>query len=183
MPALLTIGYGNRPLDELTDLLKAHDAEWVVDVRSVPSSRFMSEYNRPALERGLRERGLRYLFMGNELGGRPSRDDAYDEDGRVDYRARREQPDFVEAIGRLVDGAVKGHTLALLCSELRPHECHRAKLIAADLVERGIDVRHIDERGQAVSHEAVLARLGGGQLGLLGDDSDVHRSRRSYRVA
>lgn len=178
-----TIGYGNRSVTELMELLGTHGVEWVIDVRSVPSSRFMPEFNRSALERSLREHGLRYLFMGDELGGRPSRDDAYDEDGRVDYRARRAQNDFIQAVGRLVDGSKKGHSIGLLCSELRPEECHRTKLVAAALVERGIEMTHIDERGAAVSHDAVMGRLDAGQLGLLGEDPDMHRSRRSYRVA
>jgi uncharacterized protein (DUF488 family) len=180
---LYTIGYGNRTIAETTALLAPSRIHWVVDVRSTPGSRFMPEYNRATLERELRQRGFRYVFMGDDLGGRPERDDAYDQDGRVDYRTRRTHPEFIQAVDRLATGAASGHMIALICSELRPEDCHRTKLVAAALVARGIDVKHIDEHGDVVDHDEVLSRLDGGQLGLLGEDPELHRSRRPYRVA
>jgi uncharacterized protein (DUF488 family) len=75
----------------------------------------------------------------------------------------------------------EGHRLALLCSEARPTDCHRSKLLAEMLVERGVPVTHIDEDGNLVEHAEIAARLHGSQLSFVAEA--LGRSRRAYRPA
>jgi hypothetical protein len=65
-----------------------------------------------------------------------------------------------------------------MCSELRPEECHRAKLIGEALHRDGVPVAHVDETGTIVGHEQVTRRLTGGQLQLFGHS---FTSRRRYK--
>ena len=67
---ILTIGYGLREIVELIALLERHGVEYVGDVRSVPYSR-RPEYAREQFERLLGAAGIRYVFLGDTLGGRP----------------------------------------------------------------------------------------------------------------
>src|ERR1051325_6204133 len=145
--ALLTLGYGTRSEEEMLALLDRHDIEYVVDVRSTPWSRYRPEFSQDRLARSLRAQGIRYVFMGVELGGRPDDPDCYDGEGRVDYRACERRPAFREGLARLSSAWAAGHAVALLCSEGRPEDCHRTKLVAAALVKAGVDIRHIDGRG------------------------------------
>ncbi len=46
----------------------------IADVRSVPYSRYTSQFDREALHAELKEAGIAYSFLGKELGARP--DDA-----------------------------------------------------------------------------------------------------------
>lgn len=182
-PSLLTFGYGSRSEEETFALLVGYGIEYVIDVRSSPWSRYRPEFSRDHLVLSLRDHGIRYLFMGNELGGRPDDPACYDDDGRVDYGACARRPAFREGILRLRNAWEDGHSVALMCSEGRPEDCHRTKLVAAALIEVGVEIRHIDECGTLQSHGEVLDRLRGPQTTLLEDPSLIAKSRGRYRAA
>ncbi len=131
---IFTIGHGGRTLDEIVEQLRDKGVRFVVDVRSQPYSRYQPEFSRDALEKGLAGAGLRYIFMGNQLGGRPDDPSCYTENGNVDYDQCRERPLFREGIQRILTGCERGYYLALLCSEGNPKNCHRSGLIGEALV-------------------------------------------------
>jgi len=175
-PPLFTIGYGSRSLDRLAESLRGHGVECLVDVRSAPYSRFRPEFSRVNLEPLLGARGLRYVFQGDSLGGRPEDPDCY-VDGKVDYDQVRRRAAFQKGLDRLEKALEQGMRVSLLCSEGRPEECHRSKLIGVALAERGIAVAHIDEDGVLVTQEQVIERLTGGQLNLFGESGFTSRKR------
>ena len=80
---IYTIGHSNHPLEAFIALLERHRIEEVADVRTYPRSRYNPCFNRDALERALARLGVRCLFLGAELGGRPADPACYDETGRV----------------------------------------------------------------------------------------------------
>jgi uncharacterized protein (DUF488 family) len=181
--SLVTFGYGARSLAEVLGLLSTHRIEYLVDVRSVPWSRYRPELSQDQLPSALGAQEVRYVFMGDVLGGRPDDPSCYDQDGRVDYRACEQLPAFRRGVKRLRDGWEAGHSMALMCSEGRPEDCHRTKLVAAALVDAGVDVKHIDERGQVLSQGEVLNRIRGSQIALIDDPDLLLKSRHSYRPA
>jgi uncharacterized protein (DUF488 family) len=184
-PLLATLGYGKRSIGEVIDLLKLHEVEYLVDVRSAPWSRYHPDFSHDALRDHLKAQEIGYLFLGKELGGRPDDASCYDASGRVDYEACTRRPAFQHGIDRLSEAWRQGRRVALLCSESRPEECHRSKLLGPALVERGIEVTHLDEDGSPVSQEEVMARLSNGQLGLFEDvpAAKAVRSRKRYPQA
>ncbi|HXG09285.1 MAG TPA: DUF488 family protein [Gemmataceae bacterium] len=97
---VLTIGYGSRTVEEFIGTLERHAVQYLIDVRSRPRSRFRPECCQEPLDRALRTAGIRYVFMGDTLGGRPSDPSCYT-DGRVDYAKCREKPFFQEGLARL----------------------------------------------------------------------------------
>jgi uncharacterized protein (DUF488 family) len=178
---VLMVGYGLREVDELIELLRLHRVEYLGDVRSVPFSRHRPAFSKEPLERALRDANIRYVFLGDTLGGRPADPSCYDEEGHVDYAQCRMSPVFETGIERVSSAAAHGHRLVLMCSEARPTDCHRTKLLAEMLVERGVHVQHLDEHGELVEHAEIAARLRGPQLSLIADG--LGRSRRPYRAA
>lgn len=134
----------------------------MIDVRSVPYSSYHNQYNRENLEQSCAEFGLKYLFLGEQLGGKPGEADL-DQFGRADYKKMAKNPDFIEGITRLEVAQKKGISLALMCAELRPETCHRSKLIGAALCDRGIELVHIDEGAKLLSQTEALKRLDSGQ--------------------
>ncbi len=86
-----TIGYGNRPFSEFVGLLRHYSIQFLVDIRSQPYSRFKPEFSKEQLEKQLKQCGIRYVFMGDTLGGRPNDRTCY-VDGKVDYARLREKP-------------------------------------------------------------------------------------------
>jgi uncharacterized protein (DUF488 family) len=179
---VLTLGYGSRTIEDLTRLLRRHNVGFVVDVRSIPWSRFRPEFSQDRLIPALREHGVRYLFMGEELGGRPEDPACYDDEGHVDYRACAHRAAFQAGIGRLRAASAAGHSLAIMCSEARPEDCHRTKLVGRALAAAGVDVQHVDQHGQLRSQDDILDRLRGSQMNLLEGDERLLKSRGRYRV-
>ncbi len=70
-----------------------------------------------------------------------------------------------------------------MCSEGKPTECHRTKLVAEELVRIGVPVSHIDERGVERSHEAVMDSITNGQGTLFGASAAAAKSRKKHRAA
>ncbi len=160
-----TIGYGDRTVQEMVDLLHLHEIGHVFDVRSMPYSRFNPDFTKVSLERLLPEAGLRYKFMGAFLGGRPRDAECYVH-GKVSYGILAGNPEFLLGLERVMAAAERGERIALLCSELRPERCDRSKLIGTELDKRGFAVLHIDERGRMLTQAQVVARITGGQADL-----------------
>jgi uncharacterized protein (DUF488 family) len=139
---VFTIGHSNHSAKQFMDLLRRHGIEVLVDTRSRPYSRHAPHFNARDIEATLAGDGIRYLFLGLELGGRPEEKEFYDAQGRVNYAlVERSQP-FLDGIHRL-EKEIGTHKVALLCSEEDPTRCHRRLLVGRALSERGIAIRHI----------------------------------------
>jgi len=79
--------------------------------------------------------------------------------------------------------------IALMCSEAKPQECHRTKLIGNTLAEQKIDVAHIDEAGATKTQlqiNQIIQVLTDEQPTLLSQEwlvtnnKKVGRSRKKY---
>jgi uncharacterized protein (DUF488 family) len=163
--AIYTIGYGQRSVAEVIGLLQLYGVEYLIDVRSQPYSRFNPEFSKDALETRLKEAGLRYVFMGDTIGGRPTDRDCY-VNGKVDYGRLRERDFYKDGIKRLHAALEKQLTVALLCSEAKPQECHRSKLLGETLDQEGVEVRHIDEDGALKTQADAMLEITHGQQTL-----------------
>ncbi len=166
-PALYTVGHSNQSLDALIGLLRQHGIAALVDVRSVPRSRYAPQFDREALRAALAAAGMRYAFMGAELGGRPRDVHFYDADGRVLYGRLAESDSFQRGIVQIEQARERRRT-ALLCSEEDPRGCHRRLLIARVLATRGVPVQHIrgDGRVETEANLIAAAQKQGDQLAL-----------------
>jgi uncharacterized protein (DUF488 family) len=173
---IYTVGYGARTLDALVETLQTHRITTVVDVRSAPYSRFKPEFSKDALERALKQHGLRYVYLGDALGGRPADPDCYVDD-RVDYERVKQKDSYRSGIERLRAAWQRGMRFVILCSEGKPEQCHRSKLIGESLTALAIPVAHIDENDQLRSQVEILERLTAGQLSLFGDYEFTSRKR------
>jgi uncharacterized protein (DUF488 family) len=177
---LFTIGYGARTLEEFIATLKANDIEYLIDVRTAPYSKFKPDFSKDFLQHHLERAGLRYLFMGDALGGQPE-DPACHTNGKVDYDKVRAQAFFRAGLERLRKAFAQPRRVVLMCSEGRPEQCHRSKLIGEALAAAGVPVCHIDEDGQLLTHRQVIDRLTQGQMDLFGPVPFTSRKRYGPR--
>lgn len=176
--ALWSVGHSNHSLEQFASLIREERIEFLVDVRSYPYSRIAPQFNRESLQDAMAERGIRYLFMGLELGGRPLREDQYDSAGHALYGQMAAETGFQRAVDRLLVGA-HDHRLALLCSCGRPTECHRRLLVGRVLCQRGAELRHILPDGSVEIEQSVALPDLEPQASLFGHDPDPWRSTRS----
>ena len=183
MSSFFTIGHSNHAVELWLALLRQHRVEVVVDTRSSPFSKYVPQFDRELMQRSLEEAGIRYLFLGAALGGRPANPAYYDAKGRVLYSQLREDAHFQAAIARLENG-MERFRVALVCGEENPAHCHRRLLIGRVLTERGHTMLHIRGDGRIESDETVAAEarkpLVGNQPALFAElDEDQWRSTAS----
>lgn len=157
---IYTIGHSNHTEDTFLSLLAQHDISAVVDVRSMPYSRYSSQFNRPVIENRLKERDIDYHFMGQRLGGRSDDPGDYDPDGQVRYDLLSKSCGFTDALESVIRGSTE-HRLVLMCSEGRPEDCHRSLLLAEELRiwHQPIEVVHILPDGSTQTHEELRQRV------------------------
>ncbi len=167
MTTIFTVGHSRHAPADFLALLRAHEVELLVDVRSSPRSR-APHFDKLSLEQLLVDHGCHYAFLGRQLGGRPDDRALYRDDGSVDYALRAAAPDFVDGILQLV-ALSRGRCTAILCAEEDPARCHRRLLVAPALVRVGVNVGHIRGDGRLEPEEAPVAVPSSRQLGLFGD--------------
>lgn len=154
---LFTIGRSNHPIEAFIELLCRHSVTAVGDVRSHPYSRYVPQYSREPLKVSLSQVGIAYVFLGKELGAR-SEDPACYKQGKVQYDCLANQPQFAEGVKRVIEGMRK-HSIALLCAEKDPLDCHRTLLVARKLHEAGLEIAHIHADGSLEDHKTLESRL------------------------
>ena len=154
---LLTVGHSNHTIDVFITLLKNHSVSAIADVRSSPYSRFAPQFNREPLERTLLQEGIKYVFLGRELGARREEPHCYDgKKARYDLIAKSSL--FKSGLERVMRGSTD-HKIALMCSEKDPITCHRMVLICRELKPTGIIMEHILEDGSLQTTEEAEARM------------------------
>jgi uncharacterized protein (DUF488 family) len=159
MSSFITIGHSSHDFHSWLALLLQHGVEVVVDARSSPYSKYVPQFDKELMQRSLEEAGIRYLFLGAELGGRPANPAYYDDKGRVLYSRLHEDAQFRAAISRLESG-IERFRVALVCGEEDPAHCHRRLLIGRVLCEHGHTMLHIRGDGRLESDETVAAEAG-----------------------
>jgi uncharacterized protein (DUF488 family) len=154
-----TIGHSDHTIEAFIGLLQRHDITLVVDVRSQPYSRWVHQFNRELLVRDLQDAELGYRFMGDVLGGRPDDAGLYDPGGEhPDYQRLEQTPAYKAGIERLLELA-KEERVVVMCSEGDHHHCHRHLLLTQTLLERGVQILHIQPDGTTVRGSQIPRQL------------------------
>ena len=173
MLSLYTIGHSTRSLDELIEVLKAHQIQTLVDIRSIPMSRRLPHFNRESLEKALPTAGIHYVWM-KELGGRRKklREDspniALRNESFRNYADHMLTDEFLRGIAELLKLAEQGRT-AYMCAERVYFRCHRM-MVSDWLVAHGHAVLHVDGTGPVRPHKLMAeARVIDGELIYRGD--------------
>jgi uncharacterized protein (DUF488 family) len=154
-----TVGHSDHTTDALLLLLQQHGIALVVDVRSQPYSQWVPQFNRENLARDLQAAGIRYVFLGDSLGGRPKDRKLYDPDQEhPNYERLASSPEYLAGIEQLLQLAAKERA-AILCSEGDHHRCHRGLLITPTLLAREARVLHIAPDGTLADPQAEPKQL------------------------
>ena len=150
---IYTIGHSNHTQEKFLDLLTKAHIVFIVDVRSNPNSKWSIFANRGEIEKVLELIGIKYVYLGNELGGHPSDPDCYDaKTEKVDYLAIQKKEYFKRGIRRILD-YLKEHDVCIMCAEENPSSCHRHLLVGAVLRQEGVTILHIRGDGRFQTDE------------------------------
>lgn len=177
---LYTIGHSTRTFDALVDALRSFGIRILVDVRTIPRSRHVPQFNRESLSRRLPRRGVRYTHLA-ALGGlrRPRPDSgntAWRNAGFRGFADYMETSEFAAALAELRTLAKDVGPAAFMCAEALPWRCHRS-LVADALIARGDTVAHIMAPGKAPPHVLTpWARVDGGRVTYPGKPAGGERT-------
>lgn len=142
---IYTIGHSTHPLDAFVRMLQTNGIRRLVDIRSIPRSRYNPQYEQSALILSLPAQGIEYVYL-KALGGlRPAQKDSVNLGWRNasfrNYADYMQTPVFEDGLDALIRLADEKPT-AIMCAEALPWRCHRS-LVADALLARGIQVLNI----------------------------------------
>ncbi len=159
MKTIYTIGHSTHPINLFLKLLSVNKINCVVDVRSMPYSKYASQYNAKELKHFLKDNGIHYVFMGKEFGARQSDETFYNKDGYLDFAKVIQSTLFREGMDRITEGLNKGLSIVLMCTEKDPIDCHRSILVARAFYNLEHEIINIRENGEHETQDQVYERL------------------------
>ena len=164
---IYTVGHSTHPIDEFIRILHGHGIRRLVDVRTIPRSRYNPQFNRENLPTSLEAAGIVYDHI-RGLGGlrHPQRDSINAGWRNASFRGfadYMQTPEFYRNLDKLIELASKGST-AIMCAEAVPWRCHRS-LIADALAARGMTVQEILSVAKSQPHSLTpFAKVDGTQV-------------------
>lgn len=152
---IFIIGYSTHSIEEFIDWLKAHGIEKVIDIRSIPKSRYSPAFNQADLRTALKKVKIGYRHL-KELGGLRHADKNSINTGWINASFRgfadyMQTEAFRNGMEKL-EGIAGKKRCALMCAEGVPWRCHRS-LIADVLVLKKWKVFHIQSKKTAKLHK------------------------------
>lgn len=152
---ILTIGHSTRSLPEFIGLLQENDVECVVDIRTIPRSRYNPQFNKDTLLAELAKMKIDYIHLEGLGGLRHTTADSPNTGWRnasfrgfADYM---QSDEFEKSLDDLIAIASKKRSV-IMCAEAVPWRCHRS-LVSDALLARNINVIHIMGPGKTQPHK------------------------------
>jgi uncharacterized protein (DUF488 family) len=163
-----TVGHSTLPIDLFLSILKANEVHSLVDIRSIPKSRYNPQFAQENLAPALEAAGIEYRWQRSLGGLRHPRKDSINLGWRVSsfrgYADYMQTPEFQVALDELLAIAGEFGTV-IMCAEAVPWRCHRS-LVSDALTARSVAVEHIFYDAHGNSHRkphelTSFARLDG----------------------
>ena len=149
---LFTIGYSGFPeVQDFIEELKHHGVEILIEVRSSPYSAYYPQYNRDQLTLKLKAAGIYYFNYAKQFGARQE-NESYYRNGRLDFEVFSHSEPFLEGVLSVEKSSA---SIAFMCAEKHPSECHRAILVAKAFSDRGHRITHIKPDGVTLSQQDI----------------------------
>lgn len=142
---IYTIGHSTRTSQELVELLRHYGVDRLIDIRSIPFSRYNPQFNRDVIADVMRQSDIGYEHLESLGGIKPTRE-VMERATSCSERSRgfatyMQSDEFRSGLARVLQVAEHA-TVALMCAESNPSHCHRFWVSDA-LLEQGVDVAHI----------------------------------------
>ena len=149
---LFSVGHSNQSIEEFLQLLESQRIDCILDVRSIPYSKYTPHFNEETLKPWLNKHEILYVPFGKHFGARRSdclKETEFVKKGvqeikpQVNFEIGVTTPDFLTGVERLNKALEQNRRVSLMCSEADPLGCHRFSFISRYFYDLGWDVRHI----------------------------------------
>lgn len=166
-PRIFTIGHSTRTLHELISIIDSQKLKLLIDVRTVPKSRYNPQFDQSRISKRLAKHGIEYRHMAGLGGLRHTRKDSPNKAWHnLSFRAYADYmmtDEFKNSLCRLINLS-KRKRLVMMCAEAVPWRCHRS-LIADALLARGYQVFDLLGRGPPRPHKMTpFAKVRKGEI-------------------
>lgn len=156
---LFTIGCSTRSLADFILILKKYNIQVVADVRSTPYSHFTPQFNAENLKIELHKNRIIYGSFADEFGARRVEDSMY-LDNTVDFNRVIASDIFHKGVERIRNGLSAGYSIALMCTEYNPLDCHRFSLVSRGIKKiLNVSIDHIFSQDVCKSTEVLENEL------------------------
>jgi len=163
---IYSVGYGNRGFEAFLALLRQYKFTHLVDVRAVPQSSYWEDFRRERLSHLLNSTEIKYVYMGDTLGGVFESPVLCKDPFSVDIEPLRLEERLHLGVSKVMRAAGDpNRRIVLMCGCLRPHRCHRSRLLGPALIERGVEYLHVLDE-QTVHTQAEIEALAEPQASL-----------------
>lgn len=166
---LFSVGHSNQSIEEFFQLLESQRIDCILDVRSMPYSKYTPQFNEELLKAWLNQHGVLYVPFGKHFGARRSdclKETTFIKKGvketkpQVNFELGVTTPDFLSGVERLNKALDQDRRVSLMCSEADPLGCHRFSFISRYFYDLGWDVQHImrdEDSGEPIarSHQVL----------------------------
>lgn len=156
---IYTVGHSNHSIEKFIGLLKSNGIESIIELRSVPKSKYAPHFNKPNLTYELSKNGISYLDMGKYLGGRPDDKTVLNIENKIEEDLIERKEWYINSIMRLINLS-KESKVAIMCSEENPNNCHRGYIITHTLLKNSEEVSHIRGNGKIQFAQRVPKQMG-----------------------
>jgi uncharacterized protein (DUF488 family) len=163
-----TLGFSNRTWDVTVAILESFQIGRLVDIRTLPGSRFAPQFNQEHLERALPAAGVEYIHMKKlgglrKLKGEDPTNAGLTNAGFRAYADYMQTEEFRQVLDELIRLFQEKRTV-YVCTEAVFWRCHRA-LVSDALTALGYKPGHIFGIGQSRPHKVTsFARICGSRV-------------------
>ena len=185
---LFSVGHSNQSIEDFYELLELQRIDCILDVRSMPYSKYTPQFNEEFLKKWLNQHRVLYVPFGKHFGARRSdclKETEFVKNGiketkpQVNFELGVTTPNFLSGVERLNKALDQNRRVSLMCSEADPLGCHRFSFISRFFHDLGWDVQHImrnEDSGEPIvrSHQElekamILDYVKGNKLKSVGD--------------
>ena len=181
---VFTIGHSTHHIDYFIELLKTHEVDCIIDVRSQPYSRIAPQFNKEILISDLKDRKILYAHFEKEFGARHTSPALLDADKKVDFDKVRASAEFHQGVERIKKALDLEYTIALMCSEAEPFDCHRFSMVSYQLIRENVEVCHILKDGNLKENSELEKELINKYIKKLDPlfDTEEQQIEKAYRL-
>lgn len=159
MKLIYTIGHSSHDNIYFLELLRKYNINCIVDIRSVPFSKYVPHFNKNVIKKFLNFNNINYVYMADEFGSVHEDKNLFNQKGYLDFEIVKHTKSFKDGIVRLNVGIDKQYIISLMCTEKDPLDCHRSIMIAPELVKNEFTVHHILPDGSIETQQELEKRL------------------------
>ena len=159
MATIYMVGHSNHPLELFETMLQRENISIVYDIRMIPFSRYVPQYNQTTFPDTLKEWNVEYRYF-SDIGPRVEGDTPlYDKNG-FNYNLALTRERITTGLKKLSDELQEDDRVAIMATKREPLECHRFLILSRVLQEMGHTIEHIlpDETVSTVDLEEKMVK-------------------------